>query len=72
MHEHGVGAPFERAFEQGRRGGHAGGDPLDAAAPFYLQAVRAVVLEPRNVQGIVQVQFEFDPVHIFPLISSNA
>jgi hypothetical protein len=64
VNEHGVGAPLERGLEKGERGGHAGRDLLHAPPPFHLQAVRAVVLEPRGFEKIVQIQFKFDPIHI--------
>ncbi|CAM2149334.1 hypothetical protein PT2222_210077 [Paraburkholderia tropica] len=64
MDQHGVGAPLERGFQKGQRGGHAGRDLLHAPPPFHLQPIRAVVLEPPGFQKIVQIQFQFDPIHI--------
>ena len=63
MHEHGVRAPLQRGLEERLRGRHAGRDLLHAARAFNLQTVRAIVLEAADFQQIVQIQFEFDPIH---------
>ncbi len=54
VHQNGVGLQGNRRVDQRRAGGDASNDAADVRAPFHLQAIRAVILEPPGLQHAVQ------------------